>query len=310
MKPISPSLMGTKPVIPLIFSLSSPIMLSLAVQSLYNIIDSVYISRYSSSGLTALSLAFPVQTLITAVASGTGVGTNILISNALGKNDHEKASRLILHGYVLSLINWILFVIIGLLFLKPYFSIFSTSQEVNKLGIQYLSIILIGSISPFLENVAIKILQATGNTVSPMFYQVCAAIINLVLDPILIWGIGIFPSMGISGAAVATIFAQFVSALLSVLTVFFRQKHSAYYLKKFLRITELYKGDIYYRSAFGFGNGSCICLHIWIKWHTGRFFTRSCDFSRCILQTSDLFADSHLRNQSRDHSCVKLQLRS
>ena len=119
MKPISPSLMGTKPVIPLIFSLSSPIMLSLAVQSLYNIIDSVYISRYSSSGLTALSLAFPVQTLITAVASGTGVGTNILISNALGKNDPEKASRLILHGYVLSLINWILFVIIGLLFLKP-----------------------------------------------------------------------------------------------------------------------------------------------------------------------------------------------
>ena len=98
MKPISPSLMGTKPVIPLIFSLSSPIMLSLAVQSLYNIIDSVYISRYSSSGLTALSLAFPVQTLITAVASGTGVGTNILISNALGKNDPEKASRLILHG--------------------------------------------------------------------------------------------------------------------------------------------------------------------------------------------------------------------
>ena len=233
MKPISPSLMGTKPVIPLIFSLSSPIMLSLAVQSLYNIIDSVYISRYSSSGLTALSLAFPVQTLITAVASGTGVGTNILISNALGKNDPEKASRLILHGYVLSLINWILFVIIGLLFLKPYFSIFSTSQEVNKLGIQYLSIILIGSISPFLENVAIKILQATGNTVSPMFYQVCAAIINLVLDPILIWGIGIFPSMGISGAAVATIFAQFVSALLSVLTVFFKQNILRITLKNF-----------------------------------------------------------------------------
>ena len=225
--------MGTKPVIPLIFSLSSPIMLSLAVQSLYNIIDSIYISHYSSSGLTALSLAFPIQTLITAVASGTGVGTNILISNALGKNDREKASRLVLHGYVLSLINWILFVIIGILLLKPYFSIFSSAQEVNELGIQYLRIILIGSISPFLENVAIKVLQATGNTVSPMIYQVCAAIINLVLDPILIWGIGIFPSMGISGAAIATIFAQFVSALLSVLTVFFKQNILRITLNKF-----------------------------------------------------------------------------
>ncbi len=223
MKSYTVTHMGTKPIVPLIFSLSAPVMLSLAVQALYNIIDSIYISHYSASGLAALSLAFPVQTLITAVASGTGVGTNILIAKALGASEEEKASSFVLHGFLLSLLNWAVFVIIGMLLLQPYFSIFSASSEVASMGMVYLKIVLIGSIAPFVENVAVKILQAAGNTISPMIFQSFAAIVNLVLDPLFIWGFGIIPQMGISGAAIATVFAQFISAALSVFTVFFRQ---------------------------------------------------------------------------------------
>lgn len=223
MKQVSSESMGTRPLLPLIITLSSPIMLSLLVQSLYNIIDSVYISRYNSNGLTALSLAFPVQTLITAAASGTGAGTNIIIAKALGANDKNNASSTAFNGFVLSLINWSFFVIIGILILKPYFSIFTANTEVASLGLKYLSIILLFSIAPFTENVAVRILQATGNTVLPMIFQSTAALLNLILDPIFIWGFGFIPAMGISGAAIATVLSQFLSATLAVITVFFKQ---------------------------------------------------------------------------------------
>ncbi len=127
------------------------------------------------------------------------------------------------NGFVLSLINWSFFVIIGILILEPYFSIFTANTEVASLGLKYLNIILLFSIAPFTENVAVRILQATGNTILPMIFQSTAALLNLILDPVFIWGFGVIPAMGISGAAIATVLSQFLSATLAVITVFFKQ---------------------------------------------------------------------------------------
>ena len=186
---------------------------------MYNIIDSIYISHYCDEGLAALSLAFPVQNMIIAVASGAGVGVNILLSHAFGSKQRETISPLVLHSFLLATVSWLIFLAFSIFFLDPYFSLFNARDDVVRVGTEYLRIIITLSLFSFWDNVSVKILHALGNTTAPMIYQSLAAILNLILDPILIWGLGPIPSLGVAGAAIATVFAQFFSCTLSLLTV-------------------------------------------------------------------------------------------
>ena len=233
MNQITTDRMGAAPIPGLIRALSSPIMLSLFVQSMYNIVDSFYVSHYSDAGLAALSLAFPVQNLIVAVASGTGVGVNILLSSAFGAKKKKDISNLICHSFLLAVASWLIFFSFSLVLLKPYFFLFNARNDVVVTGMEYLRIIIALSIFSFLDNVCIKMLHALGNTVSPMIYQSVAAILNVVLDPILIWGVGPIPSLGVAGAAVATVFAQFVSAILSFHAVYSVRANLCFNVREF-----------------------------------------------------------------------------
>ena len=207
-------------LIPLIFSLSLPVMVTLLVQAMYNFVDSIYVSRINEYAFTALSLAFPFQVLVTAVASGTGVGVNMLAARALGNKDSEKASSIAAHGFVLAGFNWVIFVIMGSLLIKPYFQIFSASYQVEQMGQQYLQIIILFSFGTFFENIGVRILQAAGDMRRPMLYEVAGAVVNIILDPIIIFGFGGFPGLGVTGAAIATVIGQCVSMILVVRSIF------------------------------------------------------------------------------------------
>jgi putative MATE family efflux protein len=216
----SPTRLERSPLVPLIFSLSLPVMVTLLVQAMYNFVDSIYVSRINEYAFTALSLAFPLQVLVTAVASGTGVGINVLVARALGNKDRDKASSIATHGFILAGINWVVFVVTGSLLIKPYFQILSASYQVEQMGRQYLQIVIFFSLGTFVENIGIRILQATGNMNKPMLYEVIGAVVNIILDPIMIFGLGSFPKLGVTGAAIATVIGQFVSMILVVWSIF------------------------------------------------------------------------------------------
>lgn len=211
--------MEQAPLIPLILSLSLPIMVTLLIQAMYNFVDSIYVSRVSEYAFTAVSLAFPLQLLVIAVASGTGVGVNVLAARALGRKDTETASSIAAHGFVLAVFNWFVFAAVGFLLIGPYFKVFSATYQSERLGREYLQIITFFSLGTFVENIGARVLQASGNMRRPMVYEVIGALINIILDPIMIFGLWGFPELGVAGAAVATVIGQFVSMVLVVSSV-------------------------------------------------------------------------------------------
>ena len=213
MEQIKENKMGTRPMLPLIVSMSLPAMFSMLVQALYNIVDSIFVSRLGVNALAAVSLAFPVQTLMIAVAVGTGVGINSLIARRLGEHRQEEANSAASHGLFLGLFSWIPFLIFGFVGSAPFMRMFSESSEVVSMGIDYLSIVCVLSIGSFVEIACEKTLQATGNMVYPMLFQLSGAITNIILDPIFIFGLLGVPAMGVAGAAIATVFSQGVSAV-------------------------------------------------------------------------------------------------
>ncbi|MGL5316186.1 MAG: MATE family efflux transporter [Peptostreptococcaceae bacterium] len=208
--------LGEEHILKLILKLSPPIMFSLLIQSLYNIIDSIFIAKYSEVGLTAVSLVFPIQLLMIALASGTGVGVNTIISKFIGENKYKEACKVTANGIISGIINWVVFMILGLLSINLYFKISSSNIEVVSMGISYAKTILIFSFGIFIESNISKMLQATGNMTIPMIAQVVGAIINIILDPILIFGHGEFLGLGIKGAAIATILGQIVAMIISL----------------------------------------------------------------------------------------------
>lgn len=212
----------TQPVPALVFCMSAPIMFSLLVQALYNIVDSICISSYSGHGLTAISLAFPIQLILTALGNGTGLGASILISRALGMGNIERAKQLAVNGITAALLNWTFAIAVLLPFLSSYFRYFSHTPQVVHMGVEYGWIVVSASIFLFLESVCTRMIQAHGNTVLPMVYQALGAILNIVIDPILIFGLGPAPSMGIRGAAIATVSGQAVALLCALITVWHR----------------------------------------------------------------------------------------
>ena len=212
--------MGDTPIGRLLLKLSPPVMLALLIQSIYNIVDSYFVAQYSLSGLTALSIIFPIQLLMTALGTGTGTGLNILISRMDGNGDTARQRDVVKSGLYLGIWNFLIFTCIGMLLIGSYYTISSNQAEVRAEGIQYAQIIFLGSFGLFMESNCTKLLQAKGNMVTPMLAQVAGAAINLVFDPIFIFGLFGAPELGVAGAAIATIMGQWAAMLITLKAVF------------------------------------------------------------------------------------------
>jgi len=209
--------MGVMPINKLLLSMSLPMMASMLVQALYNIVDSIFVARVSEDALTAVSLAFPLQTLMIALGGGMGVGVNALLSKSLGEKDYNFVNKVANHGVFLSLINTVIFMVIGFFAVRPFYLSQTSDVEIVEYGVQYLSIVCCCSIGIYSKSIFEKLLQSTGNTFYTMITQATGAIINLIMDPILIFGLLGAPKLGVAGAAIATVAGQIVAGILAII---------------------------------------------------------------------------------------------
>lgn len=209
--------MRTMPVGRLLVTMALPLVASMLVQALYNVVDSIYVSRISESAVTALGLAFPVQNLLIGFATGAAVGVNSLLSKSLGEGNQERANQSAGNGIVLMLIAAAAFMLFGAFGSRPYFEMQSEVAETVEGGISYISICCLLSLGIFVEVMGERLLQASGKTVYTLFTQGTGAIINILLDPVFIFGYFGIPAMGIAGAAVATVIGQWVAGIMAVI---------------------------------------------------------------------------------------------
>ena len=210
--------MGVLPVGRLLASMAIPMMISMLVQAMYNVVDSVFVSRISENALNAVSLAFPLQNLMIAVGAGTAVGINALLSRSLGEKKQDMADRAAGTGIFLSLCSAVVFALIGIFLSRPFFMAQAkTVPEIVEMGTAYTRICLGLSVGLFCQFCFERLLQSTGRTMLSMVTQLIGAIINIILDPVFIFGLCGMPKMGVTGAAVATVLGQFVGALLAIL---------------------------------------------------------------------------------------------
>ena len=209
--------MGTMPIGKLLFNMSLPMMISMLVQALYNIVDSIFVAKLSENALTAVSLAFPLQTLLIAVGTGIGVGMNALLSKSLGEKNFKKANATASNAAVLYFFSYLVFFILGFTIVRPFYAsqIGNADQEIMELGIEYLSTVMIFSFGLLAQVFFERLLTSTGRTIFSMTSQLTGAITNIILDPILIFGLLGAPKMGVTGAAVATVIGQCVAALVA-----------------------------------------------------------------------------------------------
>lgn len=216
--------MGVMPVTRLLVTMSLPMMLSMLVQALYNIVDSMFVAQLSEDALTAVSLAFPVQSLMIAVASGTGVGINALLSRNLGERNFEGANNAARNGVFLAIVSCIVFALLGLVGSRLFFSLQTDNPVILEYGVQYMSIITLFSVGIFLQITFERLLQSTGRTFYNMITQGTGAIINIILDPIMIFGLFGFPRLEVAGAAIATVVGQIVAVIMSFCFNHFKNK--------------------------------------------------------------------------------------
>ena len=209
--------MAVRPVFPLLMSMAIPPMISMLIQSLYNIVDSMFVAKIGEDALTAVSLAFPVQTLIVACSVGIGVGVNSYISRSLGREDQEGADSAVAHGLLMAAFVAVLFIIAGQFLLEPFFRLFSDDPAILADAITYTNICLTFCAGSFIHICIEKVFQSTGSMIFPMLLQALGAITNIILDPIMIFGLFGFPAMGVKGAAVATVIGQHTAMLASLL---------------------------------------------------------------------------------------------
>lgn len=214
--PVQENKMGTMPVGKLIANMAIPMIASMLVQALYNVVDSIYISRVSESAVTALSLAFPVQNMMVAFSSGIAVGVNALLSRSLGEKNQKMANRAAGNGVTLLMFAMILLMAFGMFGAHPYFALQSDVAETVESGTAYVRIISVFSIGAFMQMLFERLLQSTGRTVYSMITQATGAIINILLDPVFIFGYFGIPKMGIAGAAIATVIGQCIAASLAL----------------------------------------------------------------------------------------------
>lgn len=209
--------MGTMPVNKLLVSMSLPMIASMLVQALYNVVDSVFVAQISENALTAVSLAFPIQSLMIAVSSGTCVGINALLSRSLGEKRQKEANLSAANGVFLAFVSYLVFALIGIFGSRLFFASQTENVEIIEYGTQYLTICLIFSFGIFMEMTFERIMQSTGRTIYSMVTQGTGAIINIILDPIMIFGLFGFPRLGIQGAAIATVTGQIIAMILAIL---------------------------------------------------------------------------------------------
>ena len=209
--------MAVRPVFPLLMSMAIPPMISMLIQSLYNIVDSMFVAKIGEDALTAVSLAFPVQTLIVACSVGIGVGVNSYISRSLGREDQQGADSAVAHGLLMAAFVSVLFVLAGQFLLEPFFRMFSSDPLILSEAIAYTQICLTFCAGCFIHICIEKVFQSTGSMIFPMLLQALGAITNIILDPIMIFGLFGFPAMGVKGAAVATVIGQHTAMLASQL---------------------------------------------------------------------------------------------
>lgn len=208
--------MGTMPVNKLLVTMSLPMVISMILQALYNIVDSIFVSRLSEDALTAVSMAFPMQNLMISVAVGTGVGINAMLSRALGEKKFEAANKTAENGIFIEVLGYVLFLLIGIFVTKPFFLAQAGAGDIANMGIEYTRICLLMSFGIFMQIGFERILQSTGRTIFTMITQSTGAIINIILDPILIFGLFGMPKMGVAGAAIATVTGQICAAILAI----------------------------------------------------------------------------------------------
>ncbi len=233
--------LGTMPVGRLIAVMSIPMMLSFFIQALYNIVDSIFVAQISEDALAAVSLAFPVQMIITALGVGNGIAINALVPRFNGKNDKENAEKIVNIAFLFSLIFSLIFCVLGLTLVRPFFMIQTDDTIIVQMGVDYLSVVCMVSIGAFTCQVFEKMLTATGNSLQSMLAQGAGAVINIVFDPLLIFGIGPFPMLGVTGAAIATVFGQIFSAVLAFLLLKRKEKNIHFSIRKMKPKIELVK---------------------------------------------------------------------
>jgi len=208
--------MGTMPVAKLVITMSLPIMISMMVQALYNIVDTIFVSRVSEAALTALSMQFPIFALMIAFGVGTSVGMGALLSRSLGEKNFKRVNKAATNGLFLAACNFVLFLIIGVFLVKPFYLIQTTDTEIVNAGVQYSTILCSLSFCMFSQVTFERLLQSTGKTFYSMITQLVGALVNIALDPILIFGYFGLPKMGVAGAAVATVIGQLTGAIVGL----------------------------------------------------------------------------------------------
>lgn len=209
--------MGTMPVNRLLITMSLPMMASMLVQALYNIVDSIFVAQISENALTAVSMAFPIQILLIALGGGVGVGINAILSKALGSKDYDRANKAAQNGIFLSLISYVIFLIVGFTVIRLFYESQTDIEDIVDYGVQYLTIVTTCSFGLFFQFVFERLLTSTGRTFLTMITQGTGAIINIILDPLFIFGLCGFPELGVAGAAIATVIGQCAAAVLALI---------------------------------------------------------------------------------------------
>ena len=209
--------MGIMPVGKLLITMSLPMMISMVVQALYNIVDSVFVSRVSEDALTAVSMAFPLQSLCIALGAGMGVGVNALLSKSLGAKDNDMVNKSALNGLFMTFVSYLVLLVIGIFAVKPFYMIQTDSADIIQYGTDYLSVICCFSFGMFFQFTFERLLQSTGRTFQTMITQTVGAVTNIILDPIFIFGLFGVPAFGVKGAAIATVIGQIIAAVLALI---------------------------------------------------------------------------------------------
>ena len=237
--------MGTMPINKLLISMALPMMISMLVQALYNVVDSIFVAKLSENALTAVSMAFPVQNLMIGMATGIGVGMNALVSKNLGQKDQEGVNKAALHGIFLEFVNYLIFLCIGLFAVHKFMESQTNITEIVDYGTTYLRIVCICSFGIYTQMSFERLLQSTGKTILSMTTQLTGAVINIILDPILIFGLLGAPKLGIAGAAIATVIGQIVAGVFALVLNIKKNKEIHLHLNGF-KLEKKYLGRILY----------------------------------------------------------------
>ena len=237
--------MGTMPINKLLISMALPMMISMLVQALYNVVDSIFVAKLSENALTAVSMAFPVQNLMIGMATGIGVGMNALVSKNLGQKDQEGVNKAALHGIFLEFVNYLIFLCIGLFAVHKFMESQTDITEIVNYGTTYLRIVCICSFGIYTQMSFERLLQSTGKTILSMTTQLTGAVINIILDPILIFGLLGAPKLGIAGDAIATVIGQIVAGVFALVLNIKKNKEIHLHLNGF-KLEKKYLGRILY----------------------------------------------------------------